>query len=195
MKTAPPILSPLFRSEGQARLLAELLFAGESELSVTDLAKGLDLSYSAVHHEVGRLVDAGLLSERRAGRTRLISLNPESPLTDPVRQLLLVSAGPVPLLRTELADVDGVEAVFLYGSFAARMRGIPGPSPHDIDVMVVGAPEPMQVYAACRRVGELVGRPVNATIMSQDEVKGDSGFLVDVRENPILPVLGELPWR
>jgi hypothetical protein len=38
MRTEAPPLAPIFRSDGQARLLSTLLLSGE-ELSVTDLAK------------------------------------------------------------------------------------------------------------------------------------------------------------
>jgi hypothetical protein len=38
MRTEAPLLAPIFRSDGQARLLSTLLLTGE-ELSVIDLAK------------------------------------------------------------------------------------------------------------------------------------------------------------
>ncbi len=141
------------------------------------------------------MLDAGLLSERRIGQARYVRPDPASPLTRPVRDLLLVSAGPVPLLAAELRDIEGIQAAFLFGSFAARMRGEHGTSPHDIDVMVVGTPDPMAVYDACRRVGDQVGREVNPTIMTPAEIEEHSGFLAQVRDNPTVTVIGELPWQ
>ena len=195
MRTAPPLLAPLFRSDGQARLLAELFLSGADELNLNELAERAGLAYGTVHREVGRLLEAGLLSERRVGQARLVRPNPGSPLTQPVRDLLLVSAGPVPLLAGELRKIAGVQAAFLYGSFAARMRGEPGDAPNDIDVMVVGTPEPTVVYDACRRVGDQVSREVNATIMSPDEMAEAGGFLTQVRRSPTVAVIGDLPWR
>ncbi len=195
MRTAPPLLAPLFRSDGQARLLAELFLSGEDELNLNELATRAGLAYGTVHREVGRLLDAGLLVERRVGQARLVRPNPASPLTQPVRDLLLVSAGPVPLLAAELRDIAGVQAAFLYGSFAARMRGEPGNAPNDIDVMVVGTPDPTAVYDACRRVGDQVSREVNATIMTPDEMAEPSGFLTQVRRSPTVAIIGDLPWR
>jgi hypothetical protein len=74
------------------------------------------------------------------------------------------------------------------------MKGIDGPSPHHIDLMVVGSPDAAQVYAACARVEEMVDRPVNPTVMSADEFRTQSGFLSEVRSRPAIPVIGELPW-
>ncbi|MEA4944800.1 MAG: winged helix-turn-helix domain-containing protein [Propionicimonas sp.] len=194
MRTEAPLLAPVFRSEGQARLLAVLLL-GEAELSITDLAARAHLAYPTAHREVTRLLDAGILAERGVGRSRLIRANPDSPLTDPLRQILLVATGPVALLAEEFAAVPGVESAFLYGSFAARMQGIDGPAPQDIDVMVVGTPDAAAVYDACERVEQLVGRPVNPTIITHEELSRESGFLDHVRANPIVLVTGELPWR
>ena len=188
-------MAPLFRSDGQARLLAELFLSGEEELNLNELSERAGLAYGTVHREVRRLLDAGLLCERRVGQARLIRPNPESPLTGPVRELLLVAEGPVPLLAAELRAIAGVQAAFLYGSFAARLRGEPGEAPNDIDVMVVGTPDPMAVYEASRRVGDQVGREVNPTIMTPDELAENSGFLTQLRSRPTVAIIGDLPWR
>ncbi|WP_324273596.1 ArsR family transcriptional regulator [Blastococcus brunescens] len=185
----------MFRSDGQARLLAELFLSGADELNLNELAQRAGLAYGTVHREVRRLLDAGLLSERRVGQARFVRPNPGSPLSRPVRDLLLVSAGPVPLLAAELREIAGVQGAFLYGSFAARMCGEPGDAPNDIDVMVVGTPDPMAVYDASRRVGDQVGREVSPTIMTPDEIGKRSGFLAQVRSSPTVPVIGDLPWQ
>ncbi len=197
VRTAPPLLNPLFRSDGQARLLVELFLSGDDELSISDLARRTGIAYASVHREVSRLLKAALLAERTVRGARLVRPNDDSPLADPVRALLRVSAGPVPLLAAEMEHIVGVEFAFLFGSFAARLLGVAGEAPNDIDLMVVGAPEPSDVYGACRRVGDAVGRPVSPTMMSRAEwdsgLADRSGFLRHVLENPRLPVLGEQP--
>ena len=157
MRTEAPLLAPIFRSDGQARLLSTMLLTGD-ELSLTDLAERAGLAYPTAHREVGRLLDSGILSERHVGRTRLIRANDESPLVEPLREILAVVTGPVVFLAEELAHIDGIETAFLYGSFAARMLGDAGPAPHDIDLMVLGDPDVDAVYEACTRV-ESCGAP------------------------------------
>ncbi|MCY7411573.1 MAG: nucleotidyltransferase domain-containing protein, partial [Salinibacterium sp.] len=147
------------------------------------------------HREVARLLEAGILTERLVGRTRLITANPDSPLVAPLRDILTVATGPVVLLANEFGRVNGVEFAFLYGSFAARMRGVPGPSPNDIDVMVIGVPEPSIIYDACARVEDSVRRPVNPTILTREEAEQDSGFFTHVFANPTVPIIGVNPWQ
>jgi DNA-binding transcriptional ArsR family regulator len=194
MRTEAPLPAPIFRSDGQARLLSTLLLTGD-ELSVTDLAKRADLAYPTVHREIARLVDAGFLSERQVGRTRLIRADAESPLVDPLREILGVATGPVVMLAEELARIDAIDCAFLYGSFAARMLGDAGPAPHDIDVMVLGEPDVDEVYEACARIEAEVHRPVNPTILTPEEFAAPSGFLDSVRSGRAVAVIGELPWQ
>lgn len=190
---ADPI-APFFRSDAQARLLAELFLESEGELSLSELSERTSTSYGSTHREVERLVGVGLLRERRVGRARLVRPDPDSPLTPPVRSLVLVAAGPVPLLTRELERLDGLDFAFVFGSYAARSTGTEGPPPNDIDVMVVGDPDPESVYAACRRVGEVVRRPVSPVIMTPEEWQADSGFLANLRNSPVIPLIGVIAW-
>ena len=189
MRAQPPLLAPVFRSDAQARLLAALLIDG-SELSISDLAVRVGLAYASAHGEVSRLLAAGILRERQVGRSRLISSNPESPLVAPLRDILLVVAGPVALLSEALGSIEGVERAFIFGSFASRAHGLEGAVPNDIDLMVVGTPDVAAVYDACRAVESSVGRPINPTILTPAEFELQSGFLESVRSNPILPIIG-----
>lgn len=189
MREQPPLIAPVFRSDAQARLLAALLIDG-SELSIRDLATRTGIAYATAHGELTRLLAAGILTEKLVGRSRLISGNPASPLVKPLREILLIVAGPVALLSEALGNIDGVERAFIFGSFAARARGFEGVAPNDIDLMVVGTPDAAAVYEACRHVEASVGRPINPTILTRAEFEPASGFLESVRSNPILPIIG-----
>lgn len=192
MRTEAPLLAPIFRSDGQARLLSVILLGDES--SLTQIADNAGLAYPSAHREVGRLLDAGILAERHVGRTRVIGANEASPLVPPLREILLISTGPVALLADEFSRIEGIEYAFLYGSFAARMRGVPGLAPNDIDVMVIGTPDVEAVYDAAARVEESARRPVNPTILTRVEAESDSGFLKNVFASPTVPVIGVTPW-
>jgi hypothetical protein len=148
-----------------------------------------------VHREVARLINAGILSQRQVGRTRLIRADDASPLVDPLRKILTVATGPAVMLAEEPGRIDGIESAFFYGSFAARMLGDAGPAPHDIDVRVLGEPDVDAVHEACTRSRRAVHRPVNPTILVPEEFAAPFGFLDNVRSGPAVAVIGELPWR
>lgn len=186
------MLLPIFRSETQSELLAALFLNPGREWNMHELSQHTGGAYTTVHREASRLLKAGLLSERRVGQARLLQPNEQAPAFRPLRDLLVVCFGAVPLLAEHLAHLDGIEAVAVYGSYAERMTGVPGEPPQDVDVLVVGTPDPLQVYAAAREVTLKISRPVNPTLMDRQEWEQGTGFLRDLRAKPMLPVLGDL---
>jgi hypothetical protein len=133
------VLAPVLRSETQARLLAALLLQPDREASIADLARETGADSGNLHAEVERLVAAGVLADRRVGRTRLLRAG-DSPLNRSLADLLKLGYGPKAALESALGRVAGIKHAFIGGSWAARYEGGNGPFPHDIDVIVVGAP-------------------------------------------------------
>lgn len=140
MRTSP--LLPLLRSRIQGDLLALTYLNPNNEYSITEVAARIGASVKSVHHEVARLVQAGLLADRRVGTSRLVRAVQDSLLTRPLTDLLAVTYGPLPVITGALSGLAGVDSAFIYGSWAARYSGEPGPVPGDVDVLVVGEGDP-----------------------------------------------------
>ena len=134
------VLAPVLRSETQARLLAAVLLHPDREASIADLARETGSDPGNLHSEVERLVQAGILTDRRAGRTRLLRAG-NSALIGPLANLLLLGYGPKTVVETALRGISGIEQAFIGGSWAARYEGQPGAFPNDVDVIVVGKPD------------------------------------------------------
>jgi hypothetical protein len=105
MRSAPPPLLPLLRSRVQGDLLALFLLQPDQEYSLTGAAARIGASVKAVHQEASRLVDAGLLADRRLSNVRLLRAATDTPLARPVTDLLAVTYGPLPVLTDVLAVV------------------------------------------------------------------------------------------
>lgn len=134
MPSAAPELIPLFRSETQARLLAELFFGRPA--SGSELARRLGLLQSTVARELGRLADAGVVTFEQVGRSKL-ARPADAPFATALSQLVAYAAGLPHVVRAEYAGVDDIEEIFVHGSWAARFHGEPGPPPHDVDLVIV----------------------------------------------------------
>ena len=137
----PPPLLPILRSRTQAGVLTVLLLNPDPELTQTELARRLGASLSSVIDEVRRLAQAGLLSSRTLGRARLVRAG-SGPLVEALAEVMLRAFGPLQIIAEEFgaaaAELDAVVAeLALFGSWAARYRGEPGPEPADLDVLVV----------------------------------------------------------
>lgn len=189
MKTSPPALLPLLRSGVQARLLAEILLNPDREPSLSELADSLGTSLPTVGREVRRGEQAGLVSTRTIGRTRLVRAATSSPLYPPLRELLSLTFGAPAVLAEEFGGVESIQAMYVFGSWAARYAGQAGPEPADIDVILIGNPDRDDAYEAAERAETRLRRPVQTTIRTPEQWDdpGDP-FLRHVRSRPLVPV-------
>jgi predicted nucleotidyltransferase len=187
----PPPLLPLLRSRPQADLLTLVLLNPGKEWTLSELASRIQSTVSSVQREVVRAEQAGVLASRRLGNTRLVTAA-RSPLTGPLTELLLRSFGPRQVLAEELADVDGVDGAYIFGSWAARYAGQQGRPPADLDVLVIGAPDRDALDEAGQRASERLAREVNVTIRSAQWWRtGGDGFHTEINRRPLVPVYGE----
>jgi hypothetical protein len=189
MRSDPPPLMPIFRSRQQADLLTRLFLHPDRDHTVTALATQLAVPLTSAHRELQRLEEAGLLTGRQVGRSRLLQANLSHPAATALTQLLLVTFGPQPVLAEEFSDVAHVNHILVYGSWAARYQGVPGGPPGDIDVLVVGTPARAAVYAAAERAEARLGLSVNPTVRSLSRWENNDDPLVQsVRSNPVVNV-------
>ncbi len=181
---------PILRSQPQAELLTLLLLHPETEYSITELSVTVGAPLTTVQREVNRLSRAGLITERRVGRTRVVSANPAGRYTRPLTELLTVAFGPHVVIREEFAGIPAV-GVAIYGSWAARYHGVAGPPPADVDVLVVGEPSRADIYDAADAAEQRIGFPVNVTLASPARWAAASDVLIQqIRSSPVVWVIG-----
>jgi hypothetical protein len=183
------MLAPVLRSETQARLLAALLLRTGREASLADLARETQTDAGNLHAEVERLVKAGILSDRRIGRTRLIRAA-DSPLAEPLARLLMVGYGPKIAVSEALRGIPKIARVFIAGSWAARYQGVAGEFPHDIDVVVVGSPDRDEVAEAVEQaVSTVTGQHAQVIFRSEDAwARAADSFTKTVKSSPLVEV-------
>lgn len=187
--TAAPALLPVFRSQLQGEILA-LMFADPAvEWTAEDLARRTGHPRQTVGSELRRLESAALVVARTIGRSKLVHANADSPYFQPLAQLVLMSFGPPLVVQEEFGTLSNVERIFIYGSWAARYAGEPGPAPNDVDVLLVGAADRDEAYEAARRAERRLGREVNVTIRSSQIWKvGTDGFTQQLRSSPLVEI-------
>jgi len=192
MRTTPPSLLPILRSQAQGQLLALLYLHPDRDYSLTEAAGTLGVSVKTIHQEASRLVAAGLVSDSRRGNSRLLRAVTDSVLSRPLTDLLALTYGPLPVIGDILSDVEGIEQAFLYGSWAARYSGELGAVPNDIDVLVVGLPDPDVLDERARQAEQILGREVNIRRVRPDawrDRKSANSFLQAIRERPLVPLV------
>jgi hypothetical protein len=188
----PPALLPLLRSRLQGDLLALLFLHPDQEYSLSEAATAIGASVKAVQQEATRLVTAGLIADRRRGNLRLLHAVSDSLISRPLTDLLMVTYGPLPVLSDALASVAKVEEAYIYGSWAARYQGEPGPIPADVDVLVVGPASMDDLEDAAANAQEQLRRPVNIRRVrpaAWHDPQPSDPFLASIRSRPLVRLL------
>lgn len=184
---SPVSLLPLFRSEAQYRLLGELVTTPGAEETIGSLARRIGASHATVSREVARLQRAGIVRTRDEGRRRLVAAVTDSPIFEPLRDLMAKVYGVPSVIEDEFGPLDARVAIF--GSWAARWHGEPGPMPDDVDVLVIGDIEPRDAWDAAARATRRLGIEVNVVVRDPAEWADDpTGFAEEVKRRPMLDV-------
>lgn len=185
-----PSLLPILRSQQQGEILALLLGNPDSEFSLTDIAGRTGAPHPSVYREVQRAEQAGLVTSRKVGNTRLVSANKASPYYQGLADVLVRAFGVPAILALALRGVPGINRAYIFGSWAARHAGQPGSRPvADIDVLVLGEPDRDHLYGALDEAEKQLGRPVQATVRAADWLEAGVGsFHETVTSRPMLEI-------
>ena len=171
---------PILRSQQQGEILALLLGDPDLELSLTEIAARTGAPHPSVYREIQRAEQAGLVTSRKIGNTRLVRADTASPYYGGLAEILTRAFGVPAVLTEALRDVNGITAAYIYGSWAARHHGQPGQRPvGDIDVLILGEPDRDRLYAALSTAEERLARPVQATIRDPAWLESGSGAFHD----------------
>ena len=176
-------------------MLAQLYLHPDEEYTLTDLAERTKSNVKSVHVEANRLVRTGFAVDRRVGQARLVSSPPTSPLVAAMTQLLMLSYGPLSIARDAVADVRGLKRAFIFGSWAARYEGEPGPPPRDVDIAIIGSVSADDADDIAIRVQARTGRSVDVRRIPWDvwtDQGTDNPFVLTLRDAPKVELVEEV---
>lgn len=193
MKVTAPSLAPILRSDAQGRILARVLANPEKRYSLSDLVTWSKTSMPTVTREVRRAEEAGIVVTEKVGPIRFVRAGVDHPLHNSVRRIILATYGPPIVVAEEFADVEGADAVVLFGSWAARYAGEPGRAPNDVDVLVIGSADRDVVDEAAERAERRIGMPVQATVRTRLQWEsGRESFIREIKSRTMVPVLSDV---
>lgn len=187
MNTKAPRLAPLFRSDAQGELLAQLFLNPEKSFTISELARAAHTPYASAHREVSRIAEMGLVTTTKRGQSVEVQARRDTSVFRPLAELLGLTYGPAVVIPNYLAGIPGIEQIYIYGSWAARQAGEVGDAPGDIDLLIIGNPPRGELYEAVRLAGSAIAREVNPRIVSVEQwAAADSDpFLRTIAERPV----------
>ena len=166
-KPKPASLAGALFTKVQQRVLGLLFGNAARSFYANEIIALANSGTGAVQRELVRLEQAGLVNVTRVGNQKHYQANPDSPVFEQLRTLILKTSGLADILRAALAGHSAeIRAAFVFGSIA---RGADTAS-SDVDVMVISDTlSYADLFAALEEATTQLGRKVNPTVYSQRE--------------------------
>jgi predicted nucleotidyltransferase len=156
----------LFGRTRQA-ILSLMFMRPDESFYLREILRRTGRGTGAVQRELAQLTQCGIL---RKDRERFYQANPKSPVFEPLKQLVIRSAGLIDGLRDALAAVaDRIAVAFIFGSFARGEQH----EASDVDLMIItreGNVTINQIVPLLRNQQAALGREINPFILSAREL-------------------------
>ncbi len=147
----------------------------------------------AVQRELRRFEESGLVNVTRRGNQKHYQANPTSPVFTELCGIAQKTFGLGSQLREALGPWSGqIDAAFVFGSIAKKSDT----ASSDIDLMVVSDRlSYADLFSTLERVGAQLGRPVNPTLYSRQElakrIMEHNAFVTRVLAQPKVWIIGD----
>jgi len=176
----------------QQRVLTLLFAQPERSFQSAELIRLVGSGTGATHRVLSRLTETGLVGAQRVGNQKHYRANPDSPIFQELRGLVIKTMAVVEPVRRVLAPLsDQISAAFVYGSIAKGEESVHS----DIDLLVLTDtltyPDLIELL---QEAEDLLGRPVNPTLMGvaewQAKRREPDSFARRVAAGPKLMIMG-----
>lgn len=176
----------------QQRVLGLLFGQPERRFQSAELIRLAGSGTGAVHRQLQRLEEAGLVTVTREGNQKYYAARQDAPVFPELHGLVVKTVGIVEPLRAALAPVAGeINLAFVFGSVAKGTER----AGSDIDLLVVTDKlEYGDVYAALAAAEQTLARTINPTVFTRDEWREKralhDSFAARITAQPRLFVIG-----
>ena len=139
-----------------------------AESYISDLARILHLESGNLTRKLLELEREGILKSRWQGKQRYYSLNANFPLIKEYKTIILKTIGFEHILKTALKNIPHIKKAVIFGSYAQNQMD----SHSDIDLLVVGGHNTVELQKSVSQIQKAVGRDINVVSMSPREYNG-----------------------
>ena len=139
----------------------------QDQLYINELARKLQLDKRNLVKKIRELEREGILQSQSRGNMKLYRINPQYPLYQEYRNIILKTVGLENKLINLLRAIPGIKSAYLYGSYAQNTLDIHS----DIDLLVVGNHNLLSLQKKLNQVQKEIDREINSVNMDELEFK------------------------
>jgi len=159
------MLESLITSQTRIKLLLKFFLNPESKSYLRELAEEFGESTNSVRLELNRLTQAGLLTLKDEGRTKVYQANPHHPLFPEIQSMVRKFTGIDQLIPQILTQLGEIHSAFVTGDYAQGIdSGI-------IDLLIVGKVDELYLKKLIDKVEQLIHRKIRSLVLSDEELE------------------------
>lgn len=175
------------------KLLGLLLLRPDERYHVRELARMTEISAGSLHRELKALSEAGLLIREEVGNQVLYRAEQNCEIFDELASIFRKTTGLAWLLRDHLSEIsDRIDSAVVFGSMASGRQN----STSDVDVLVLGDVELINIVKALSPLSSTLRREINPVVMTVDKFAALLGekdrFAMRVLDEPKLFIIGDM---
>lgn len=192
MKDSRGLAGALF-TPVQRKVLGLLFGQPERQFGSGEIIELANSGTGAAHRQLQRLAEVELVTVTRIGNQKHYQANPNSPIFEELRGLVVKTIGLVEPLRAALAPIaKEIQMAFVFGSLAKGTER----AGSDVDLLVVSdALSYADLFGVLPSAERALARPINPTVMTAAEWQrkrgGRDSFAKRIAEQPKLFVIGD----
>lgn len=181
-------------SKVQKQVLGLLFVNAQRSFYTNEIVRFIGSGVGVVQRELEKLVGSGLITIKKIGNQKHYQANPDTPIFLELRSIMLKTVGLADIVRLALLPYsDKIQVTFIYGSIAEGTDT----ANSDIDVFIIGKDLTYSdVVDALSDHETRLGRPVNPSIYSMEEIKRKlhehNAFISRVLKQPKIFLIGSL---
>ena len=184
-------IARLFKSKARTAIFQLYFTNPESSYYLRELERMFNTPVSILRKELMRLEGDGIFLSDKKGNLLYYRLNKDYPLFEELKNIIRKTIGIEGLLKDAINDIRGIEAAFIYGSFAkGKEKAV-----SDIDLCVVGSIDEDQLIAKINAVEKSIKREINYAFFTPEEFKrkkmNKDGFISDLIDNKKIMLKGK----
>jgi len=184
------MLEAIISSKTRVKLLTLFLLSPEREYYVREIVRMTEENINAVRRELANLESFGLISGMKKGNLQYYTVNRDFFLYEDLQKILLKTEGVARVIKEQITNLEAIDCMFIYGSFATGKAG----AKSDIDLFIVGDLDENQLIPLIHESERTINREINYTLMQRDEMRkrkrtGDP-FVKNVMQEPRIMIIG-----
>jgi len=178
-------------TKNRAELLRLFFTNPERSFYMQEIGRILGKKPGVFQRTLNNLVSEGVVESEHKANSRYFKTNKKYALYKELKSIVFKTVGVEASLKSELKEIDGIDAAFIYGSYAKGKENYLS----DIDIAIIGNPDEGELIKRLDQLEEKLQREINYKLYKtkefKKEVKQNEPFVLEILREKKIILIGD----